>query len=475
MSSDIGLIGLAVMGQNLALNMAEKGFKVSVFNRTAARVDEAVERATREKAPLDGYKDMKQFVESLRRPRRIFILVKAGPAVDETIEQLLPFLSEGDLVADGGNEWYENTARRARLFEGRGLRYMGVGVSGGEEGARHGPSLMPGGTKEGFSILHEILAKIAAQVDDGPCVSYIGPGGAGNYVKMVHNGIEYGDMQLIAEAYSLMKNIGGLCTDRMAAVFREWNSSRQLQSYLVEITAEVLSKKDDMPSRGAATPLVDLILDVAGSKGTGKWTVQEAAERGVPCPTIAAALDMRYMSAFKEQRVAASKMLQAPHEPSQIDETAFLGDVMAALYCSKICAYAQGMALLRAASNENKWGLNLGEIARTWKGGCIIRAALLDDIKSAFAKDATLGSLLLDTHFAAEVLTRLPQWERIVSVAAKHGVAVPAISASLNYFYAYRTASLPVNLIQAQRDHFGAHTYQRVDREGVFHSAWGSS
>eukprot|EP00386_Alphamonas_edax_P003234 GDKI01009906.1.p1 GENE.GDKI01009906.1~~GDKI01009906.1.p1 ORF type:complete len:482 (-),score=169.11 GDKI01009906.1:224-1669(-) len=465
---EIGLVGLAVMGQNLALNIASKGFNIAVWNRSESKVDDTTKRAKEEgNLPLYGYKDLKEFVQAIKRPRKIIMLIQAGAPVDAALEQLLPLLEKDDLVIDGGNEWYANTDRRTRMCEANGIRYMGMGVSGGEEGARHGPALMPGGTKEGYESVAHILKKIAAQVDDGPCVSFIGPGGAGNYVKMVHNGIEYGDMQLITEAYDILRRLGGCSNSEIQQIFKEWNKG-ELQSYLVEITSDVLGFKDDL---GSGHDLVDLIVDSAGSKGTGKWTIQEAAERGVPCPTMAAALEARYMSSLKSQRVKASKVFPRAAMPA-MDKKQLIEDVRNALYCSKVCSYAQGLMLLNTVSKEEKWGLNLGEIARGWKGGCIIRAVFLDRIKQAFDRNPDLDSLLLDAQFAAEVTSKGDSWRRVVQLGLMHGVPVPAFAGSLTYFDSFRSEQLPANLIQAQRDYFGAHTFKRTDREGAFHASW---
>eukprot|EP00762_Andalucia_godoyi_P003809 ANDGO_08486.mRNA.1 6-phosphogluconate dehydrogenase len=466
--SVVGLIGLAVMGQNVALNIAEKGFPISVFNRTVSRVDDTVKRAEEEghgKFPLKGFHDLGSFAASLERPRRIIMLVKAGAAVDEMIDHVLPHLESGDILIDAGNEWFLNSERRAKyVWEKKGIRYMAMGVSGGEEGARHGPSLMPGGPKDAYHLLEPVLTRIAAQVDDGPCVTYIGERGSGNYVKMVHNGIEYGDMELIAEAYDILKTLGSLSNEELAEVFSEWNRG-ELKSFLVEITAKIFSRKDD---------LVDKILDKSGTKGTGKMTVQEAAERAVAAGTISAALDARYLSNMKDERVAASRVypsLQAP-KLSESQRKQLVEDVRHALYASKICSYAQGMALLSAASAEFKWDLQMGNIARIWKGGCIIRAIFLDRITKAFRKESALKNLLMDEEFAAEIREREAAWRRVITQAISAGLPVPSFSASLAYFDTYRRERVPANLIQAQRDFFGAHTFERVDKPGSFHEEW---
>ena len=474
---EIGLVGLAVMGQNLALNIAEKGFPISVFNRTVSKVDDTVARAKAEgDLPVHGYKDMASFVGSLQKPRKVIILVKAGSAVDATIEGLAEHMEAGDLIVDGGNEWYENTERRSKALEAKGILYLGMGVSGGEEGARNGPSMMPGGSEKGYGYIKTIVEKCSAQVD-GPCVTYIGEGGAGNFVKMVHNGIEYGDMQLISEAYDLLKRIGGLTNAELQATFEEWNRG-ELESFLIEISAIIFGKPDDKGSGG----LVDKILDKTGMKGTGKWTVQQAAELSVAAPTIASSLDMRFLSGLKEDRVAASKVLKGPEGEADgssplgaAEKAQLVDDVRKALYAAKICSYAQGMNLIRAKSNQMGWGLRLGELARIWKGGCIIRARFLGRIKEAYDKDPELASLLVDPTFASELNDRQAAWRRIAGLSIARGVPTPTLTGSLLYYDAYRQARLPANLIQAQRDFFGAHTYERTDMDGNFHTNWAGS
>lgn len=478
--SEIGLVGLAVMGQNLALNIAEHGFKISVFNRTYTRVEETVKRAKEEKLDnnLSGYKTMEEFVKSIQKPRKVIMLVKAGKPVDATIETLAPLLDKGDMIIDGGNEWFENSERRAKyLSEKYGIRYMATGVSGGEEGARYGPSLMPGGSKEGWESVKHIFQKCAAQVPSSSdpskmeaCVTYIGPGGAGNFVKMVHNGIEYGDMQLISEIYDLMKHLGGLTNEEIGKIFREWNGPEsELQSFLIEITGKIFMKKDPLDT---SKDLIDKVLDVSGSKGTGMWTVQEAARKGVPCPTISAALEARYLSTFKKERIEASKKLKGtiPKPLNQFKSTEekkkFVNDLKNALYASKICSYTQGLKLIQKAGEEYDWELNIGEIARIWKGGCIIRAIFLDRITKAYLNNPKLSSLLMDKNFAKEIEEREESWRRIIGLAISNGISVPAISGSLAYFDAYRREKLPANLIQAQRDAFGSHTFQyMIDEE----------
>jgi 6-phosphogluconate dehydrogenase len=411
---------------------------------------------------------IEDFVQSLERPRKILIMVKAGAPVDAVINQLKPLLDEGDIIIDGGNSLFDDTARRTRELEPSGFRFIGMGVSGGEEGALNGPSLMPGGTKSSYEYLEPILTKIAAQVDDGPCVTYIGPAGAGHYVKMVHNGIEYGDMQLIAEAYDLLKTALGLDANQLHEVFAEWNTTDELNSYLIEITADIFNYRDPDTKQ----PLVDVILDAAGQKGTGRWTVQSALELGISIPTMTAAVNARIMSAFKKERVAASEILTGPSGKYEGDTKTFINQIRDALYCSKICSYAQGMALLSAASKAYSYDLNLSETARIWKGGCIIRAGFLNKIKSAFKDNPELPNLLLAPEFKQTILDRQDAWREVLAQSAKLGIPVPAFSASLDYFDSYRRDRLPQNLTQAQRDYFGAHTYERVDKAGFFHTAW---
>jgi 6-phosphogluconate dehydrogenase len=469
----IGLAGLAVMGQNLALNIAEKGFPISVYNRTTSKVDETVERAKQEgNLPVFGFHDPESFVNSLQKPRVIIMLVKAGAPVDQTIKTLSAYLEKGDCIIDGGNEWYENTERREKAMSELGLLYLGMGVSGGEEGARNGPSLMPGGSREAYEYIEDIVLKVAAQVDSGPCVTYIGKGGSGNFVKMIHNGIEYGDMQLIAEAYDVLKSVGKLSNDELHAVFTEWNKG-ELLSFLIEITADIFVIKDDK----ADGYLVDKVLDKTGMKGTGKWTVQQAAELSIAAPTIAASLDSRFLSGMKDERVEAAKVFKSGGfgdiltEP-EVDKAKLIDDVRQALYASKICSYAQGMNLIRAKSVEKGWDLTLGELARIWKGGCIIRAAFLDRIKQAYDRNADLANLLVDPEFANEIIDRQAAWRRVVCLAINSGISTPGMSSSLAYFDTYRRERLPANLVQAQRDYFGAHTYERVDMDGAYHTEW---
>ena len=465
-----GVIGLAVMGENLALNVESRGFPIAVYNRTASKTKEFMETRAVGKDVKAAY-SLEEFVQILERPRKILVMVKAGPPVDAVIEQLKPLLEEGDMIIDGGNSLYEDTERRTRDLESTTkLGFVGMGVSGGEEGALHGPSLMPGGTEFAYRELEPILTKIAAQVDDGPCVTYVGPGGAGHYVKMVHNGIEYGDMQLIAEAYDVLKNGLGLSNQQLQETFAEWNRTDELNSYLIEITADIFKYVD--PETGHH--LVDLILDSAGQKGTGRWTVLSSLELGVPIPTIYAAVNARVMSAYKDERVAAAKELPGPGETYPGDAALFVDKVRDALYCSKMCSYAQGMALIAKASQEFNYHISLPESARIWKGGCIIRAGFLDKIRKAFAENPGLPNLLLAPEFKQSILDRQEAWREVLVLANKLGIPVPAFSSSLDYFDSYRRANLPQNLTQAQRDYFGAHTYERTDkpRGEFFHTEW---
>ncbi|NJL85438.1 MAG: NADP-dependent phosphogluconate dehydrogenase [Leptolyngbyaceae cyanobacterium SM1_1_3] len=467
MGQSFGVIGLAVMGENLALNVERNGFPVSVYNRTAEKTDAFMAQRAQGKNVKATY-SLEEFVNSLDRPRRILVMVKAGSPVDAVIGQLKPLLQEDDMIIDGGNSLYEDTERRVKELEATGLSFIGMGVSGGEEGALNGPSMMPGGTKAAYDSIEPIVTKIAAQVDDGPCVTYIGPGGSGHYVKMVHNGIEYGDMQLIAEAYDLLKNTLGLDHNQLHEVFSEWNTTEELDSFLVEITADIFTKIDDETGK----PLVEMILDAAGQKGTGRWTVVNALQIGVSIPTITAAVNARIMSAQKQARVAASKQISGPTAKFEGDTQAFINKIRDALYCSKICSYAQGMELLGVASKEFDYNLNLSETARIWKGGCIIRARFLNKIKHAFQEDPNLPNLLLAPEFKQTILDRQTAWREVIALAAQVGIPVPAFSASLDYFDSYRRDRLPQNLTQAQRDYFGAHTYERVDKGGSFHTDW---
>lgn len=468
MSCDIGLYGLAVMGQNFALNMAEHGFKVCVCNRSPDKVDTTVARAKDEgDLPLIGKKDVGEFVKELKKPRMVVILVMAGKPVDATIEALTKYMEPGDIIIDGGNEWYPNSIRRAEELATKQIQFIGMGISGGEEGARNGPSLMPGGPKEAYDCLEPIITKCAAQAEGEACTGYLGPIGAGNYVKMVHNGIEYGDMQLICECYDILKQVAGLSNEEMADLFDEWNKT-ELDSYLIEITAKCLRKKDDL----ADGYIVDKILDKTGMKGTGRWTVQEAAEQSVAAPVIAAALDSRYISGRKDERVSASNILQGPTEIPSFDKDQLVSDLRKALYCAKVTSYAQGLGIIKAASDKQGWNVDLSLCARMWRGGCIIRAQLLSKISAALSRDQDLPNLMVDPTFAAELNERQIAWRRIVSVGVACGIATPAMSAALAYYDQYRRASLPANLVQAQRDFFGGHTYERTDREGTFHMLW---
>ena len=463
---DFGLIGLAVMGQNLVLNVERNGFSVAVYNRTAARTEEFMAGPAQGKNIRPSY-TLEEFVGSLKRPRKIMIMVKAGAPVDGVIEQLKLLLDPGDLLIDGGNSFFGDTERRAEDLEAAGILYLGSGVSGGEYGALWGPSIMPGGQRDAWKMLQPVLTAVSAKVDGEPCVAYIGPRGAGDYVKMVHNGIEYGDMQLIAESYDILHRAGGLSAAELHEVFAEWNRG-ELESYLIEITADILAKLDEETGQ----PLVDAILDEAKQKGTGKWTSQSALDLGAPTPTINAAVESRIISAYKDERVAASKVLSGPEVRYDGDDQSLIADVRAALYAAKICSYAQGFALLRAASGEYDYGLDLGEIARIWRGGCIIRAGFLNDIRAAFQKYPELPNLLLDPYFKEAVEMRQGALRRVIQTAVRLGIPCLAFSASLAYYDAYRTARLPANLTQAQRDYFGAHTYRRLDKEGSFHTEW---
>jgi len=461
-----GVIGLAVMGQNLALNMESHGYSVAVYNRTAERTREFAETRTAGKRIVPTY-TLEEFVQALERPRRILLMVKAGKPVDEVIQQVAPLLDKGDLLIDGGNSFFQDTERRSAQMTEAGLLYIGTGISGGEEGALKGPSIMPGGQPEAYALVEAMFQSIAAKVDGDPCVSYIGPRGAGHYVKMVHNGIEYADMQLISEAYDILHRGLGLSAAELHDIFAEWNKE-ELSSYLIEITANIFGKMD--PDTGK--PLVEVILDEAEQKGTGKWTSQNALDLGVPTPTINSAVEGRLLSAYKSERVVASRVLSGPRPAFRGDRAAFVQDVRRALYASKICAYAQGMALLRAASREYGYNLRLAELARIWRGGCIIRAKLLGRIREAFTRDPDLPNLLLDAEFKDAVESRQESWRRVIQTAVEMGIPCAAMSVSLAYFDAYRSERLPANLLQAQRDYFGAHTYKRIDKPGVFHTEW---
>jgi 6-phosphogluconate dehydrogenase len=466
MAQQFGLIGLAVMGQNLVLNIESKGFSVAVYNRTGERTREFAGGRAAGKNIKACY-SIEEFAGSLDRPRKVMLMVKAGKAVDELLAQVVPHLAAGDIVIDGGNSYFADTARRGEALAEKGIQYMGAGVSGGEEGALNGPSIMPGGPKAAYEQVAPIFRAIAAKTEDGPCVTYIGPGASGHFVKMVHNGIEYGDMQLIAEGYDMLRSAIRIDAAELAEVFGRWNRGA-LSSYLIEITARIFAKVD--PETGK--PLVELILDKAGQKGTGKWTSQVAMDLGVATPTIHTAVESRILSAYKDERARASRLLKGPRLRYRGGRQELIDGVEDALYASKICSYAQGLAMLRAGSQEYDWNLNLGEIARIWKGGCIIRAAFLDKVKQAFQRDANLANLLMDHEFAEAIMGRQGAWRMVVQTAARMGVAVPGFAASLGYFDSYRRDRLPANLIQAQRDLFGAHTYERVDKPGTFHTEW---
>lgn len=466
MKYEFGLVGLAVMGQNLARNIARHGFSIAVYNRTPQKTKDFVANYGDE-GTIGGAMTPEELVHMLAKPRKIMFLVKAGQPVDDMIQAFLPYLEPGDTLIDGGNSYFADTRRRCKELEAKGFRYLGVGVSGGEEGALNGPSLMPGGTRASYEELAPIFTAIAAQVADGPCCSYVGDDGAGHYVKMVHNGIEYGDMQLISEAYFMMKELLGMSDDEIGDVFEEWNKGI-LDSYLIEITAKILHVKD----KESGKPLVEFILDKAGQKGTGKWTSQEGLDLGVPIPTIAEAVFARGMSAYKEERVEAAKVLRGPSATFDGDKKALIEAIHSALYASKICSYAQGFALIKAAAHEYGWTINFGDMALLWRGGCIIRAVFLEDIKRAFTNNPDLANLLLDPFFKEAIETHQDNWREAVIAAKRYGIPTPAFSSSLDYYDSYRRGVLPANMIQAQRDFFGAHTYQRVDKEGTFHTEW---
>lgn len=466
--SDIGLIGLAVMGENLVLNMESKGFRVTVYNRTTRKVDDFLAGRAKGKN-IAGAHSVEEFVKSLARPRKVMIMVKAGSAVDDMINTLIPHLEKGDIIIDGGNTHFPDTNRRTAFVEREGLLYIGTGVSGGEEGALLGPSIMPGGSKSAWPAVKPIFQAIAAKVDDGsPCCDWVGENGAGHFVKMVHNGIEYGDMQLICEAYQIMKDLLKLSADEMHVVFREWNEG-ELNSYLIEITRDILAYRDE-----EGEPLVEKILDTAGQKGTGKWTGVAALDLGVPLTLIGEAVFSRCISAVKDERVTASKILRGPVPRFTGDKESLLNDLREALYASKIVSYAQGYSLMRAAADEYKWDLNYGGIALMWRGGCIIRSVFLAKIKEAFDNNPLITNLLLDPFFREKMEKAQNGWRNVVSVAVANGIPVPAISSALGYFDGYRCERLPANLLQAQRDYFGAHTYERTDkpRGEFFHTNW---
>ena len=466
--SDIGLVGLAVMGENLVLNMESKGFQVSVYNRTTSKVDDFLNARAKGKN-IVGTHSVEEFVKSLAKPRKVMLMIKAGGAVDKTMESIIPYLEKGDIIIDGGNTHFPDTNRRTEYVESKGLLYIGTGVSGGEEGALLGPSIMPGGSKKAWPEVKPIFQAIAAKVEDGsPCCDWVGENGAGHFVKMVHNGIEYGDMQLICEAYQLMKELLGLTADEMHEIFTEWNKG-DLDSYLIEITRDILGYKDE-----DGQPLVEKILDTAGQKGTGKWTGISALDLGVPLTLIGEAVFARCLSAQKDERVIASKVLSGPKSTFTGDKKEFVKDIMHALFASKIVSYAQGYVLMREAAKEYGWDLNYGGIALMWRGGCIIRSVFLGKIKEAFDKNKGLTNLLLDPYFKDKVEAAQAGWRRVISAAVENGIPVPAFSTALSYFDGYRSERLPANLLQAQRDYFGAHTYERIDkpRGEFFHTNW---
>jgi 6-phosphogluconate dehydrogenase len=468
-SADIGLIGLAVMGENLVLNMESRGYTVAVFNRTTSKVDEFVEGRGKGKK-LIGCHNVKDLVASLKRPRKVMIMVKAGGAVDAVIDELAPLLEPGDILIDGGNTHYPDTTRRTKALKEKGLLFVGTGVSGGEEGALKGPSIMPGGDPAAWESVKPIFQAIAAKVDDGtPCCDWVGNEGAGHYVKMVHNGIEYGDIQLICEAYHLMKDLVGLDAPRLHEVFARWNKGA-LDSYLIEITRDIFGYVDE----GTGKPMVDLILDKAGQKGTGKWTVTSALDLGIPLTLIGESVFARCLSAQKDERVEAEKILTGPAMKFDGDPRTFIDDVEMALYASKIISYAQGYALMNAMSKDSGWEINNGGVALMWRGGCIIRSAFLGKIKEAFDHNPKLANLLLDPYFTAEINRAQAGWRRVVAAASLQGIPVPCMASALSYYDGYRCGRLPANLLQAQRDFFGAHTYERVDkpRGEFFHTNW---
>ncbi len=466
--ADIGLIGLAVMGENLVLNMESKGYRVAVYNRSTQKVDSFVNGRGKDKNIVGTY-SLEELVASIERPRKVMMMIKAGAAVDATIEALLPLLEPGDIIIDGGNTHYPDTDRRVKHVESKGVHYIGAGVSGGEEGALLGPSIMPGGSTAAWPAVKPIFQSIAAKVEDGsPCCDWVGENGAGHFVKMVHNGIEYGDMQLITEAYHIMKDLLGLSADEMHEVFKQWNE-QELDSYLIEITRDIMAYKDE-----DGEPLVEKILDKAGQKGTGKWTGITALDLGVPLTLIGEAVFSRCLSSIKDERVEASQILSGPKPVFEGDKQAFVEAIKDALYASKIVSYAQGYALMRAAAEEHGWNLNYGGIALMWRGGCIIRSAFLGKIKEAFDQQPGLTNLLLDPYFKAAIDKAQNGWRKVVAMAVMNGIPTPAFATALSYYDGYRSANLPANLLQAQRDYFGAHTYERIDkpRGEFFHTNW---
>ncbi|MGG3280535.1 NADP-dependent phosphogluconate dehydrogenase [Paenibacillus solani] len=463
----IGVIGLAVMGKNLALNIESRGYSVAVFNRSYEKTADFLDNEGQGKQFV-GAKTIEEFVHALEKPRKILLMVKAGTATDMTIQSLKPYLEQGDILIDGGNTFFQDTIRRNRELETAGFHFIGTGVSGGEEGALKGPSIMPGGHEEAYELVKPILEAISAKVDGDPCCTYIGPSGAGHYVKMVHNGIEYGDMQLISEAYFILKNLLHVSAEELSTIFAKWNQG-ELDSYLIEITADIFAKVDEDTGK----PLVDLILDTAGQKGTGKWTSQNALDLGVSLPIITESVFARFISAMKEERVKASKILSGPPQKTyEGNREELIEAVRKALYMSKICSYAQGFAQMRAASEEYDWNLRYGDIAMIFRGGCIIRAQFLQKIKDAYDRDAGLENLLLDPYFKGIVESYQSALRDVLAIAIQHGIPVPSFSSAIAYYDSYRSEVLPANLLQAQRDYFGAHTYERVDKEGIFHTQW---
>ncbi|MBN2008017.1 decarboxylating NADP(+)-dependent phosphogluconate dehydrogenase [candidate division KSB1 bacterium] len=466
---DFGLIGLAVMGENLVLNIESRGFSVAVFNRTVEKVDNFVNGRAKGKN-IVGCHSIEELVKNLKRPRKVMLLVKAGAAVDSFIDMLIPHLEKGDIIIDGGNTYFPDTIRRTKYVEDKGLLYIGTGVSGGEEGALRGPSIMPGGSNAAWEHVKPIFQAVAAKAPDGsPCCEWVGQGGAGHFVKMVHNGIEYGDMQMICEAYSLMKNVLGMSNKEMEEAFIEWNKG-ELDSYLIEITSEIMGYTDEETGK----PMVEMILDTAGQKGTGRWTSEQGLALGIPAMTIAEAVFARTMSAIKEERVAAAKVLKGPKPEFKGDKKEFVEMIRKALYASKICSYAQGYQLMRAAAEEYKWDLKYGSIALLWRAGCIIRAQFLGKIKEAFDKNPKLQNLLMDEYFKSVIESTQTAWRKVIATAVESGIPVPAFSSALAYYDGYRSERLPANLLQAQRDYFGAHTYERTDkpRGQFFHTNW---
>jgi 6-phosphogluconate dehydrogenase len=464
----VGVIGLAVMGKNLALNIAEHGFRVAVYNRSTGKTNEILEEAQNKEyeGNLSAYYSLEEFTEDLETPRKIILMVKAGDAVDDMINQLLPFLSKGDLIMDGGNSYYMDTIRRNKVLKELGYHFLGTGISGGEEGARKGPAIMPGGAIDAYQMMEPILTAISAKVDNEPCSTYIGEDGAGHFVKMVHNGIEYADMQLIGEAYDIMKKILHLTPQELHEVFDEWNQG-ELNSYLIDITADIFAKKDIASDHY----LVDMILDVGGQKGTGKWTSQIALDLGAPIPTITNAVYERYLSAKKDERIKASQKLKGP-ESIVTKQKDFIEAIRRALYASKICAYAQGFGLLHTASEQYGWKLRFADIAKIFRGGCIIRAQFLNRISDAYNENPELENLLLAEYFSDIINWYQTEWREVIKAAISAGIAIPAFSSALAYYDSYRSKELPMNLLQAQRDYFGAHTYQRIDKEGIYHTQW---